>query len=60
MLITSLEQIPESKSWEEISRELKLSESFIAQYSDKVIWRFICSHQILSEKFIESHVDKID
>ena len=38
----------------------KLSESFIREFKDKVIWKYICDYQELSETFIDEFKDYVD
>ena len=38
----------------------KLSEDFIREFQDKVVWRYISEYQTLSEDFKEEFKDKIN
>ena len=47
-------------NWEDISEHAYLSEDFIREYKDKVVWHCISSYQTLSENFIKEFQDKVD
>jgi hypothetical protein len=48
------------ENWYNKSRVEELSEGYIRENSDKVIWDYICSNQKLSEGFIREFKDKVD
>lgn len=45
--------------WDWISSNLKLSEEFISEFSDKVNWGYILRYQSISDEFIRDHFDYI-
>ena len=53
-------------NWENISHKYNLSEDFIREFQDKVIWynkvywAHICRHQKLSKEFIVEFADKVN
>jgi len=49
----------DSLNWQYISTR-KLSEEFIREFADKVIWYYISQYQILSEDFIREFKDRVN
>ena len=45
--------------WLTISLKDKLSEEFIREFQDNVIWQYICEHQTLSKDFLNEFKDRI-
>ena len=39
---------------------IKLSESFMLEFSDKLNWNYLSFYQNLSESFVEKHIDKVN
>ena len=54
------EKAEEINKWRTISCTEKLSEDFIREFQNKVIWMFISLGQELSENFIKEFENKID
>jgi hypothetical protein len=48
------------ENWYNKSRVEVLSEGFIRENADKVIWEYICSNQKLSEEFIREFFNRVD
>lgn len=46
-------------SWADISAYYKLSEDFMEEFQDQLIWSYICIYQTLSEDFIKKFEDKV-
>ena len=49
-----------NNNWEKISQHATLSEDFIREYQDKVLWWLITYNQELSEDFIREFQDYVD
>jgi len=46
--------------WNQISRNIKLSEEFIREYSDNLNWDYISAYQELSSEFMNEFKDKLN
>jgi hypothetical protein len=57
--IKEIRKDPENQDWNCISIVYKLSEEFIREFKEKVVWEDIFTYQVLSMCFIEEFKDKI-
>ena len=48
------------RDWSVISEHVKMSEDFIAKFSDLVDWTKVSEYQTLSESFIERYSDRVN
>lgn len=47
-------------NWTEISKQAGLTEDFMREYQEELMWNLLCEYQVLSEDFIEEMEKKVN
>jgi hypothetical protein len=59
-ILNKIKKDPNSINWERACKTYKLSEGFIREFQDEVVWSCISEYKKLSEEFLVEFVDKVN